>query len=92
MLSGCGIGVCVQGQTAKQTLLQSGGVTDYKFSTASTNGGLQGVYGQAPPAGCQLAVCAHYPNQVCRSPVSNSQCLSGDSQATSSLAEPGVIP
>ena len=89
-----GVGVCVQGQTAKTTLLQSGGVSDYKFSTASTNGGLQAVYGQAPPAGCQLAVCAHYPNQVCCSPVSHSssRCLSGHSQAAASLVQPVVIP
>ena len=53
-----------QGQNAKQQLLQSGGVSDYKFSTATSNGGLQGVYGQAPPASCQLAVCAHFADQV----------------------------
>lgn len=58
----------LQGQTNKQQLLQSGGVSDYKFSTASSNGGLQGVYGQAPPAGCQLAVCARFPSQVLWAP------------------------
>ncbi|CAL8464274.1 g3809 [Coccomyxa elongata] len=42
---------------------QACGVTDYKFGTATTNS-LSTVYKQTAPAGCQLAVCANYPNQA----------------------------
>ncbi|BDA49846.1 hypothetical protein COCOBI_14-4660 [Coccomyxa sp. Obi] len=50
------------GQQAKQSLLQACGVTDYKFGTTSANN-LAAIYMMAPPAGCQLAVCARYPSE-----------------------------
>lgn len=43
--------------------LQQCGVTDYAFGTASENN-LAGVYKQAAPAGCQLAVCARFADAV----------------------------
>ncbi|EIE18634.1 hypothetical protein COCSUDRAFT_45131 [Coccomyxa subellipsoidea C-169] len=51
------------GKTAKTALFQACGVTDYRFGSGPSND-LQGVYKQAPPAGCELAVCAHFPTQA----------------------------
>ena len=45
---------------------QACGVSDFKFGSSAANN-LAGVYQKAPPAGCQLAVCARFPTEVCQS-------------------------
>lgn len=43
---------------------QACGVSDFKFGTSAANN-LAGVYQTAAPGGCQLAVCARFPTEVC---------------------------